>query len=139
VGDYTHYNQPLAHPLGANLMELNLIVRYKPTQNLYLTWNTFYNKQGRDTVGGAKTFGGNPLASYNVRNATYGINLFNGYPTEIFYTNLNASYEVRDNFFVDLGLTYRNERATHPSNPNFNSAQFYLGFRLNAVRRTYEY
>lgn len=139
VGDYTHYNQPLAHPLGANLMELNLIVRYKPVQNLYLTWNTFYNKQGRDTVGGTKTFGGNPFASYNVRNATYGINLFNGYPTEIFYTNLNASYEVRDNFFVDLGLTYRNERATHPLNPNFNSAQFYLGFRLNAVRRTYEY
>ncbi len=139
IGNYTHYNQNLAHPYGSNFMEINLIARYKPMKNLFLTLNATYNKQGRDTTGGAKTFGGNPFGLYTRRNANYGVSLYNGYPTEVFFTNLNASYELKDNFFIDFGVGYRSEKATHISNPTFSSTQAYLGFRLNAVRRQYDY
>jgi hypothetical protein len=34
VANYTHYNQPLAHPLGANFSELIGIVRYQPAPQM---------------------------------------------------------------------------------------------------------
>lgn len=138
VSNYTHYNQALAHPYGANFLEAVLIVRYKPAQKLYMTWKTFYNKQGRDTTGSV-AFGGDIFDSYKNRNAFYGIKLFNGYPSEVFFTNLNASYELKQNLYFDLGINYRKEIATHPSNPSYQSFQFYSGLRLNAVRKQFDY
>ena len=37
VSNYTHYNQPLAHPLGANFNELVAVLRYQPTGKLTAT------------------------------------------------------------------------------------------------------
>lgn len=138
VSNYTHYNMPLAHPYGANFLEFMAQVRYKPTQNLYLSAKGFYNKQGRDSLG-ATSFGANLRNPVNVRNADYGIRLFNGFPSEVLFGNLNASYEVKQNLYLDLGANYRYEKATHPNNASFQSFQVYAGFRLNAVRKQYDY
>ncbi len=138
VSNYTHYNQSLAHPYGANFMEASVIVRYKPIQKLYLTAKAFYNKQGKDTLSNV-AFGGDIFDPYINKNAEYGIQLFNGFPTEILFGNLNVSYELKHNLFIDLGANYRYEKATHPSNPSFQSFQVYTGFRLNAVRKQYDY
>lgn len=138
ISNYSHYNQALAHPYGANFLEANLQVKYKPTQNLYLSLKTFYNKQGRDTMSNI-AFGGNILAPYTSRNSEYGIRLYNGYPSEVIFANLNASYELKQNLYIDLGGNYRYEKATHPSNPTFSSTQIYLGLRLNAIRKQYDY
>lgn len=136
--NYIHYNQPLAHPFGANFIEANLIVNYKPMDRLQLTWRSFYNKQGRDSSRSV-SFGSDIAKHYKTKNANYGINFFNGFPTEVLYTNLNASYELRDNFFLDLGLLYRYQNSTNKYTPAFQGAQIYAGFRLNAVRRLYDY
>lgn len=138
VADYTHYNQPLAHPFGANFSEFNLLVQYIPVQHLILSMKTFYNKQGRDTASSV-SFGGDIFKSYKKKNSDYGIRMYNGATTTVWYTNLNASYELRDNFYIDLGLTFRNEKSSFSTNPNFASNQFYVGFRLNAARRQYDY
>jgi hypothetical protein len=37
INNYTHYNQPLAHPLGANFQELIGIARYQP----FPKWNIY--------------------------------------------------------------------------------------------------
>lgn len=139
VADYTHYNQPLAHPYGANFAEMNVVLRYKPTEKMYVTLQGFYNKQGRDTLGSSVSFGGNPIKDYGFKNANRGISLFNGYASTVKFVNANLSYEVRDNLYIDLGLTYRDEQASHVSNPTFHSVQAYGGFRLNASRRMYNY
>lgn len=138
VTDYTHYNQALAHPYGANFLEANLIVNYKPTRNIYLTWRSFINRQGKDTSA-KRAFGGDIFKPYTMRNADYGIALFNGYPTETFYSNLNLSYELRYNIFFDLGFAYRYQNSSHKYVPAFNSVQVYSGIRINAVRRQYDY
>ena len=50
VANYTHYNQPLAHPLGANFSELIGIARYQPAPKWLLQAKAIYYKQGKDTV-----------------------------------------------------------------------------------------
>jgi len=138
VADFTHYNQALAHPYGANLMELSLNVHYKPAKKIYLSWRSFYNKQGRDTST-TVSFGGNIFKSYQNRSGESGIFMFNGYSSSVLYSNINMSYELRDNFFLDAGLAYRMENATHEPNPTRNSMLLSVGFRLNAIRRQYDY
>ena len=138
ISNYTHYNQPLAHPFGANFLEAMMQIRYKPTKNLYLTLKAFYNKQGRDTLSNV-AFGGDIMDNYNNRNSEYGIRLFNGFSSEVLFGNLNASYELKQNLYIDLGGNYRYEKATHPSNPTWKSMQVYMGLRLNAVRKQYDY
>jgi hypothetical protein len=98
----------------------------------------FYNKQGRDTIGG-KSFGGNPLRDYGFKNANRGIKLFNGFASTVKFVNLNMAYEVRDNFYLDLGLNYRDEQGTRAPNPTFSSTQIYTGFRLNMARKQYDF
>lgn len=138
VVDYSNYNQPLAHPYGANFAELDLIINYKPSKNTYITWKTFFNRQGRDTLSGT-SFGGNIFKSYNDRNDSYGIRMFNGAKSDVLYTNLNLSYEIRDNLYFDIGGVYRYEKASHPANPTWNSIQVYTGLRLNSLRKQYDY
>ena len=138
VADFTHYNQSLAHPYGANYAEASLQIKYKPTERLYITMHGFYNKQGRDTLGG-KSFGGNPLKDYGFKNANYGIKLFNGFISTVKYVNLNLAYEVRDNLYVDIGMNYRSEKGTRAPNPTFSSTQIYTGFRLNMARKQYDF
>jgi len=138
VAEFSHYNQPLAHPYGANLMELSLNINYKPSPKIALSWRSFYNKQGRDTASNV-SFGGNIFSSYNNRPTEYGVGMFSGFPSEVLFTNLNAAYEIRDNFYIDVSAGYRKERASHPSNPSFSSALFGVGFRLNASRKQYDY
>jgi len=138
LADFSHYNQSLAHPYGSNLMELSLNIHYKPSKKMYLSLRSFYNKQGRDTSSNI-SFGGNIFSSYNNRNGETGIYMFNGYSSEVFYSNLNLAYELKDNLFFDIGGGYRIESSSHPSNPSFSSAMFSVGLRLNAVRRQYDY
>lgn len=138
VADFTHYNQSLAHPYGANYAEASLQIKYKPTERLYLTAHGFYNKQGRDSLGG-KSFGGNPLKDYGFKNANYGIKLFNGFVSTVKFVNINLAYEVRNNLYIDLGMNYRSEKGTRAPNPTFSSTQIYSGFRLNMARKQYDY
>ena len=138
VSNYTHYNQPLAHPYGANFLEANFIVNYKPMRNVHLSWRSFINRQGRDTSA-KRAFGGDIFKSYKARNDDYGIGLFNGYPSETFYSNLNLSYELRYNIFFDIGFAYRYQNTSTKFVPAFNSVQVYSGIRVNAVRRQYDY
>ncbi len=49
VANYTHYNQPLAHPLGANFQEFLGMARYQPAPRWLLHAKAIYFKQGKDT------------------------------------------------------------------------------------------
>ncbi|MBD0378020.1 MAG: hypothetical protein ICV51_20625, partial [Flavisolibacter sp.] len=59
VANYTHYNQPLAHPLGANFNEWIGIARYQPAPKWLLQVKGIYYKQGKDI--GNVSYGSNIL------------------------------------------------------------------------------
>lgn len=134
--NYSHYNQPLAHPLGAGFMEFLGAIRYQPAKNLYVSARAMYYKQGVDSAG--KNFGGNIFRDYDSRATSYGVNLINGVQSQCASASLNVSYELRENLFIDIGGTYR-KRSFGGVFPTENTTYFTGGLRLNIVQRNYDF
>jgi hypothetical protein len=57
VANFTHYNQPLAHPLGANFSEYIGIARYQPAPKWLIVAKLIAYTQGRDSS--SRSFGSN--------------------------------------------------------------------------------
>ncbi len=136
AADYTHYNQPFAHPLGANFQEYLAIARYQPFKKLYLQAKLIHYRQGLDS--GSRNYGANPRRTYvNRAHGDYGYRVGGGNKVTSNNLQLLASYEVRENLFLDAVLqkrTYdarvgRDEKATIVS----------LGVRWNMARRDFDF
>jgi len=143
IANYTNYNQPMAHPLGAGFGEIIGIARYQPVKNLFLSLKGMYYRQGLDSNG--TNFGSNIFANYNTRtelqpgSGEYGYKLTNGMKTSTMLLNLNASYELRENLFIDLGFSHRIRSYEDNAAPKFTTTYFYGGVRLNLARRDYDF
>jgi hypothetical protein len=131
----THYNQPLAHPLGANLKEFIGILRYQPVPKLYLTGKLMYHKQGLDSAG--INFGSDVFRSYNSRPRDNGFFIGSGIPVKSTTAALSASWEIFENMFIDLNTTYRTYNVLHE--PNSNTFFYTIGFRVNLQPRTFDF
>ena len=143
VANYTNYNQPLAHPLGAGFGEFIGVAKYQPVKNLYLTLQGMYYKQGLDSNG--TNYGSNIFLPYNTRtplnpaDPEHGYALTNGVKTTTMLLSLNASYELRENLFIDLGFSHRVRKFDAGILADQTTTYFYGGIRLNIARRDYNF
>ncbi|MBS1774698.1 MAG: hypothetical protein JSS64_00265 [Bacteroidetes bacterium] len=135
--NFTNYNQYLAHPLGAGFREVLGTIRYQPTNNLFITAKGMYYQQGVDT--GMANYGSDPFKNYDTRTTNYGVHMVNGVPTTCMLAELNCSYRVRDNIFVDLGVTHRRFKYDTGLLPDNTSTYFTGGIRLNIAKRDYNF
>ena len=141
---YTHYNQALAHPMGANFWEWIGIVRFQPAKKLFLTGKMFYIKTGEDSsnVGSQYTNnnGGNISKSYLdvASKKPYGNDMLQGIATDIIMVSLQASYMVKHNLFLDLYLQQRVKNSAMASR-NSSSTSVTAGIRWNTAWRLQEY
>jgi hypothetical protein len=132
IGNYTHYNQPLAHPLLSNVKEFVGIARWQPAPKWYVQGRLSYWMNGKDTA--SSNFGNNPFLDSDTRsNGSYGYTF--GKPVEVqtFNTNLWVAYEWKENFFIEANLYLRKY-----TNASINSIAS-LGIRWNMHRREYDY
>ncbi|GAA4365213.1 hypothetical protein GCM10023185_35340 [Hymenobacter saemangeumensis] len=116
---YTHFNQPLAHPLGANLTELVGVLSYQPLPRLTLVGKAFYTVQGLDfydTRGNFQNYGSNPLVSYDIlplnpdgQPRFYGYKTGDGLKSRLLHADFTATYQPRLNLFVDAKLIARQQ------------------------------
>jgi hypothetical protein len=139
VANYSNYNQPLAHPLGANFAEFISIVRYKPSYKLNLEGKLIWFKQGLDSAG--ENFGANILENYNDRPRDYGFSIGSGIPASCVNLSALLSYEWRENVFLEGSVMYRNYSVSDPTNTYHSSSSttFTAGIRINMFRRQYDY
>ncbi len=137
IANYTHYNQPLATPLGANFIQLIGVAKYQVFKKLFLTAKGMYYTQGADT--GSSDYGSNIFASYDLRSGDYGIKLLNGIKTNCMLLNFNISYQLKPNLFIDLGATHRSFTSENTAIPNVSTTYMYGGFRLNIARRDFDF
>ncbi|MEO6549840.1 MAG: capsule assembly Wzi family protein [Ferruginibacter sp.] len=135
VSNYTHYNQPLAHPLGANFQELIGILRYQPAPRWYVNARIIYYTQGLDSLTG-RNFGSNPFLDNRTRNSDYGYDLGSGRKAKCFNGQAQISYEVRENLYFDLTAQQRNFKVEGSSQ---NTTLVTAGIRLNILKRDYDY
>ena len=139
VANYTHYNQPLAHPLGANFNEVIAIARYQPVPRWTITGTMMYWKQGLDT--GSRSFGGNIFLPNTppYRQGDYGYDLISGIESNTTLASLFLTYEFRENLFVEATLVYRKSDVPLNSSLSTNTTIMSAGIRWNLHRRLFEF
>ena len=120
--NYAHYNQPLAHPLGANFSELLFMANYK-WKRFEIDAKIMFAKYGGDFKGDTVSYGSNVYFSTgnyaqeaglvgmgSGRPFDFGIEMYQGNLTTIDCKSLNVSYIINPytNLKINLGLTLRN-------------------------------
>lgn len=137
VSNYTHYNQPLAHPYGAGFAEIIGVVRYQPIVNLYLSAKGIYSERGTDSTG-AVNFGNDIFKPYDTRMGDANYGLISGQKLQGLYLNFNAAYEIRPNIFLEAGATHL-QRKYESGISLPSSTFFYGGIRWNIARKEFDY
>lgn len=136
VSNYSHYNQPLAHPLGANFNEVIAILRYQPVGKLNVTARLIYWKQGLDSANG-RNYGSNIFRiNTDGRNREFGYELLSGVKATGINASFLASYEFKENVFIDANVLLRQYKTGSTTQ---NTTLFGIGVRWNLWVREYDY
>lgn len=135
VASYNHYNQPLAHPLGANFKEYIGIVRYQPIKKLFLEAKLIYYQQGLDSsiMNVNQNYGSNIFSFTSTRPFDYGWKIGTGHEATCTIISLLASYEIKENLFIDVALLNRNFKLKNIPSQNTNIIS--AGIRWNIGRK----
>jgi len=139
IANYTHYNQPLAHPLGANFSEMIGILRYQPAPKWTILAKAMSWKQGLDT--GSRSFGANIFLP-NVppyRQGDYGYDIVSGIESKTSFLSLLLSYELKENLFIEASATKRKFDVASNSSLSTNTTVVSFGIRWNMHRRVFEF
>ncbi len=133
--EYSNYNQPLAHPLGANFREMLGIVRYQPLARVQLVGKVFYTKYGTDAD--SLNWGGNIFRNNTIKIQEYGNRVAQGNRTSLLFLDFVLTYQLKHNMCVDFKQTYRKE--TPDLTPQRTTFFTSIAFRWNIAARAYEF
>jgi len=137
VANFSHYNQPLAHPLGANFAEYLIIARYQPDPKWKFEGRFIYYRQGLDSAG--VNFGSNIFENYDTRPRDYGFKIGSGVEANCINTSIDVSYELKENLFIDGSILYRTYTKNDVIKTTSSSSLFSIGLRMNMAKRKYDY
>lgn len=122
---YTHYNSPLAHPLGANFREYIGRLDYTPHKDWRLFGLLYYHQQGRNI--GNLNYGADIRLKNSSRPMDYGIRTLQGQKVNVLGLQAGISYMIWQGAFVDFNLGFRREELN-------NNVWGSVAFRLNTAR-----
>ncbi len=135
IANYSQYNQPLAHPLGANFKEVLFRLRYQPTPKWSLLLRVLSAETGedRDTL----NYGSNILLPNDERVSDYGNEIGQGVDVSINTIGLDLSYQWKQGFYFDVFYQVRNKK----SDLGGDDQDRYIGagIRWNLGRRWLEF
>lgn len=135
VTEYSHYNQPMAHPLGANFQEYIGVLKYQPLTKLYLQARAIYFYQGLDSFG--VNYGSNIFLNYETRSKDFGYFVGSGNKVKSLNVNFLASYELFENLFIDANLQHRTYNVA--SSGDASTTVVSVGVRWNMARREFDF
>ena len=134
TGNHTHYNQALAHPLGANFREFIAVLQYDWQRKWYLELRAQYVKQGLDGVG--ENWGSNLFVDYGTFQQAYGNVTGQGLDRRLWWWSSRVSYALLPNCFAEFRFIYRRERL---ENQTVGSRILELGLRYNLEDRPHNW
>lgn len=136
TASYAHYNQPLAHPLGANFKEIILLARYQPIHKLTFEARLINAEVGEDAAN--MNYGNNILLPNTTRIADYGNTLGQGVNAQINILGLDVSYQLFHNIFLDATFFYRKKDS---ENNTLDTTTRYVGggIRANINRQRWDF
>lgn len=125
---YSHFNQPLAHPLGANFSETVIELKYKPAYRWFITTTLVAAKQGRDSFLLGGNYGSNILRNYDTRATSNNATMYIGNVQNLMVADISVAYMLKHNLFIDLGFNYRKQGV-------IENKMLTFGLRLNYDRK----
>lgn len=133
--NYGHYNQPLAHPFGANFWESVNFVRYN-YKRFFFNYEFLYSIKGLDPPG--KNYGGDIYKSYYTYVNAYGNYVGQGIRTRLLYQNFSASFLINPayNLNFTMGVVLRNMSSNVSTE---NTRYFYIGLRTSLRDLYYDF
>ena len=138
LSNYTHYNQPLAHPLGANFQEYVALLNYQPAPRWYVLGKLIYYTQGLDSAG--YNAGGNIFRNDTDRfDRDYGYTTGGGRKVSCLNAQLQLSYEIRENLYFDIAYQNRMYKIVNEPDQKSNTSLITAGIRLNIAKRSYDF
>lgn len=145
IANFSHYNQSLQHPLGANFSEFVASINYQPVQlpNLNLSLKFITAIAGADSLrvdGNSTNFGSDIMADsapFTVEQE-FGNSFLQGSKHKINNVDFNASYQFWHNMFAVLKVGYRSLNSDIDSEDR-TSTWFSVGLRINAAQRNVAY
>lgn len=126
--NYSHFSQPLAHPLGANFGELLTQINYRPINKLNIQARFLYSVQGLDSLN--QFMGENILIDNGLREGQFDQTFLQGERVQVGMLGINTSYELFPNYFADINILYRNS-VSNRDEYNLQSLYFGAGIRFN--------
>ncbi len=144
TANYTHYNQPLAHPLGANFYEFLLTGRYQVWNDVTLTAKYYYSVYGEDSLNSLTNqfdhFGGNIRRNSTSQTVAseYGNKVAQGARVTQNYFNFLATWQPWHNVYVDFEFLYRNKNSAINSRDD-KTIYFGVGARMNIAHKMFEF
>jgi hypothetical protein len=139
--NYTHHNQALAHPLGANFLESVTMLNYR-WRNFFGEIKYQYAKTAQDTgvdaLGNPNNFGNDIFKSYIQHGPEYGHYLFDGLGGKLTSIDLRINYLVnpKTNFNIEIGTVMRKFSNAFYEN---NSQLIYFGIRTSLENYYYDF
>ena len=129
LNSYTHYNQPLAHPLGSNFREWSFKGFFQPKAlpNLRIHALAMLATQGNDPWLNGQNFGSNPRRDNDVRVADEGVKMLQGEISEIRSFKIDVTYMISHNVNMDVSWLYRNQTGWQASSGKWLT----MGLRWN--------
>jgi hypothetical protein len=137
-GEYSSYQQSMAHPLGANFNEVVGIVRYQPIPRLNITGKLTMTTIGRDSLNSKGSYGGDILKPNTSRYTEFGNTIGQGINNQIMFGSLNLSFQLKHNLFIDGQIIVRQSKSDY-AYYNKNTTITSLALRWNIARRLYEF
>ena len=132
---YSHYYQPLAHPLGANFWEFLFFADYS-YKSLLFQFRYSTAKVGFDVNG--VNFGQNVFLNYNDRPYEYGHHLLQGNETKIDHINFKVAYLLNpvNNMRIEAEVHQRNSESQVK---NQSETYFNVRFRTAIFNQYYDF
>ena len=135
IKNYGHYNQPLAHPYGANFWESVNFIKYN-YKRFFFNYQFIYSIYGDDPPG--MNYGKDIYLSYNTRVQDYDNYIGQGIKTTLIYNNISASYLINPAYNLNFSVGYINRNLSTDTDTHTTN-YFYLGLRTSIGNRYYDF
>ena len=136
IQNYAHYNQPLAHPLGANFWEAVSFLNYR-YKSFFIEAKFSYTLYGADTAG--LHYGKDIYASYLDYVHENGNYVGQGLKNTLIYKDIRIAYIVnpKTNFHLEAGIT--NRMQTNAIEGTKTTNFIYFGIRTSLTNHYYDF
>ena len=133
--NYGHYNQPIAHPYGANFWELLSFVRYN-YKRLFFNYQFIYSIYGDDPAG--MNYGKDIYKDYNTHVSDYGNYIGQGIETNLMYNKFSISYLINPAYNFNFTVGYVN-RTVKTDTETLNTNYFFFGLKTSLRNLYYDF